>query len=190
MNKERVVVLLFFLLDIPLSVSAQIYKWTDANGKVQFSSVPPAGGAAEEIPTHSSTSLAPTSIQAEPVSDAQGSGSEASALQASAIIGKWRLAVEYPGTSDWTFNADGTFVREWKTPGWGEGRGSGVWRVESGGLLIDEKKASSTFVNGETVPFRPEITIYRVIAIRAQSILVKRKDELGVLEPTEWVRVK
>lgn len=190
MNKDRLVILLVCLLGMPLSVSAQIYKWTDASGKVQFSSVPPSDGVAQEIAAQRSAPSAPLDASTKSAIDEQGSGSEALGLQASALIGKWRLSDMSAGPSDWTFSPDGTFVREWKTPGWGEGRGSGAWSVERDRLLFDEKQASSSFINGETVHFPPSMTTYRVISINERSMFVKRKDQLETIEPIEFVRLQ
>ena len=67
--KRSVFFLLFLILAIP--VQAQMYKWTDANGKIQYSDTPPPAGAKSESVKNRSSSV---TTSAAPAADAAKAG--------------------------------------------------------------------------------------------------------------------
>jgi hypothetical protein len=83
MNKTLALV----LFSLPLAASAQIYKWTDANGQVHFSQNPPKTGAYSDVtPTEpaSGTEMGPKpAARSAPRGSSSGGGSQAN-LQARA----------------------------------------------------------------------------------------------------------
>jgi hypothetical protein len=72
-----------FLLMLAMPLHAQMYKWVDANGKVQYSDKPPPQGAkAEAVKNRSSSVSGPAGSAAAPVKDAtKGDGKSGAAAK-------------------------------------------------------------------------------------------------------------
>lgn len=75
--------LICLLLSLALPASAQIYKYTDANGNTVFTDQPPEGQASEsvELPATNSVSMPAPSAPAAPLSDTTAQAAPYSTLQ-------------------------------------------------------------------------------------------------------------
>ena len=72
--------ILLFLLLLAVPVQAQMYKWTDANGKVQYSDKPPpAGATAAPVKNRSSSVTAPADTAAASAKGAEKADTKAAA---------------------------------------------------------------------------------------------------------------
>lgn len=80
MNRTTALVATIILALLSLTVGAQVYRWVDKDGKVQYSDQPPPPGAgkAEVTRINSSTPATPPAAPAKPADKAADKGKDAS----------------------------------------------------------------------------------------------------------------
>ncbi|WP_350446472.1 DUF4124 domain-containing protein [Pseudomonas solani] len=171
------------LSGLPVVAGAQIYKWVDANGKVQFGNVPPPSGA-EQIKGAASPAEKAPEAAVKPTTEA--APAEPSAFKSADIVGRWYMKNDEE-TLDWTFKADGSFAGT-LVDSMGTGRSAGSWELKGDTLRVVTRNTFKDGFSGNGEREATERSEYTLLGVEAGSLKLLPDQSLFKRPPYTFIK--
>lgn len=163
---------------------AQIYKWVDADGKVQFGNVPPPNGAEQIKGAAASPAEKPPAVGADPSADT--GAAEPSSFKSADVVGRWYMKNDEE-TLDWTFKADGSFAGT-LVDSMGTGRSAGTWELKGDTLRVVTRNTFKDGFSGDGERVVSERSEYTLLGVEAGSLKLLPDQSLFKRPPYTFIK--